>query len=136
MLAGRKLKTKAKTNLQNRAHKSHGKSWPVEQLMLSPATACKKSREISLLPVLSRRCDFVGECSRKIRPWLILDRVLSKRALPVEECKRCLQYVRSGNFLFCTRTSPWVSFPLFTRTLFTCLRHLSKSFVRLNVNPH
>ena len=52
-------------------------------------------------------------------PWFILDRVLSKRALPVEEYKRCLQYVRSDNFLIFTRTSPWVLSPLFTRTLFT-----------------
>ena len=32
----------------------------------------------NLLPVLSRRCDFVGECFHKIWPWFILDRVLSK----------------------------------------------------------
>ena len=38
-LAGRKLKTKAKTNLQNQTHKSHGKTWPVEQLL--PAITCK-----------------------------------------------------------------------------------------------
>ena len=36
-----------------------------------------------------------------------------------EEYERCLQYVRSANFLINTRTSPWVSFPLYTRTLFT-----------------
>ena len=36
-----------------------------------------------------------------------------------EECERCLQYVRSANFLINRRTSPWVSFPLFTRMLFT-----------------
>ena len=36
-----------------------------------------------------------------------------------EEYERCLQYVRSAKFLINTRTAPWVSFPLFTRTLFT-----------------
>ena len=40
VLSGRKLKAKAKTNLQNRTHKSLGKSWPVEQLL--PEIACKK----------------------------------------------------------------------------------------------
>ena len=35
--------------------------------------------------VLSRRCDFVGECFCKIRAWFMLDRVLSKRGLPVED---------------------------------------------------
>ena len=44
------------------------------------------------LPVLSRGCDFVGECFRKIRAWFFLDRVLSKRALPVEEFERKFPY--------------------------------------------
>ena len=39
-LAGRKLKAKAKTNPQNRTHKSRDKSWPINQLL--PAIACKK----------------------------------------------------------------------------------------------
>ena len=37
----------------------------------------RKSREIScFLPVLSRGCDFVRECFRKLQAWFILDRVL------------------------------------------------------------
>ena len=40
VLAGRKLKAKAKTNPQNWTHKSRGKSWPIKQLL--PAIACKK----------------------------------------------------------------------------------------------
>ena len=40
VLAGRKLKAKAKTNPQNRTHNSCGKSWPINQLL--PAIACKK----------------------------------------------------------------------------------------------
>ena len=62
-------------------------------------------------------CDFIGERFRKIRLWFILDRVLPKRALPVEECKRCLNSIRSKHFLIYTRTSPWVSIPLFTASL-------------------
>ena len=49
----------------------------------SPA---RKSLEISFLLVLSRRCDSVGEYFCKIRAWFMLDRVLSKRGLPVKEC--------------------------------------------------
>ena len=30
-----------------------------------------KFREINFLPVLSRRCDFVGECFRKIWAWFM-----------------------------------------------------------------
>ena len=33
----------------------------------------RKSREISFLPVLSRGCEFVEECFRKLRAWFILD---------------------------------------------------------------
>ena len=40
VLAGRKLKAKAKTNPQNWTHKCRGKSWPIKQLL--PAIACKK----------------------------------------------------------------------------------------------
>ena len=40
MLAGRKLKAKAKKNPQNQTRKSRDKSWPVEQLL--PAIACTK----------------------------------------------------------------------------------------------
>ena len=40
VLAGRKLKAKAKTNRQNRTHKSRDKSWLPEQLL--PTIACKK----------------------------------------------------------------------------------------------
>ena len=40
VLAGRKLKAKAKTNTQNRTHKSRDKSWLLEQLL--PTIACKK----------------------------------------------------------------------------------------------
>ena len=40
VLAGRKLKTKAKTEPQNRTQKNRGKSWPINQLL--PAITCKK----------------------------------------------------------------------------------------------
>ena len=40
----------------------------------------RKSREISFLPVLSRGCDFVRECFRKLWAWFILDRVVGIRA--------------------------------------------------------
>ena len=43
----------------------------------------RKSREISFLPVLSRGCDFVGECFRKLRAWFILD-VLDLGSCPVK----------------------------------------------------
>ena len=142
VLAGRKLKAKAKTNQQNRTHKSHVKSWPVKQLLRrSPA---RKSLEISFLSVLSRRCDFVGECFCKIRASFML--VVSCQN---EDClSRTVHFsnhkflgafaVRSCNLLtdICTRTSPKVSFPLFTQTLFSCLRNFSSCFVRRNVNPH
>ena len=86
VLAGRKLKAKAMTNLtnpQNRTHKSRGK---VGRLI----NYCRRSpARISLnsfLSVLSRRYDFVGESFCKIRASFMLDRVLSKRGLPVEDC--------------------------------------------------
>ena len=47
--------------------------------------------------------------------------------------------VQNGNFLIdiCMRsTSPKVSFPLFTRTRFPCIWHLSSCLIRRNVNPH
>ena len=40
VLAGRKLKVKAKMNRQNQTHKSRDKSWLPEQLL--PTIACKK----------------------------------------------------------------------------------------------
>ena len=69
--AGQKLKAKAKMNLQTQTHKSHGRTIVAAKLSLA-----RKSCEISFLPVLSRECDFVGECFRKLRAWFILDRVL------------------------------------------------------------
>ena len=45
-----------------------------------------KSLKISFLSVLSRRCDFVGECFCKIWASFMLDRVLLKQGLPVEDC--------------------------------------------------
>ena len=42
----------------------------------------RKSLEISFLSVLSRRCDFVGECFCKIWAWFMLDCVLAKRGFP------------------------------------------------------
>ena len=36
--------------------------------------------------VIQSICDFVGECFCKIRATFMLDRVLSKRGLPVEDC--------------------------------------------------
>ena len=84
--AGRELKTKAKTNLQTRTHKSHGRTIVagnrLQENLVNRQSLARKSREISFLPVLSRGCDFVGECFRKLRAWFILDRVLWKQALP------------------------------------------------------
>ena len=86
VLAGRKLKAKAMTNLtnpQNRTHKSRGKvGRSINYCRRSPA---RKSLN-SFLSVLSRRYDFVGESFCKIRASFMLDRVLSKRGLPVEDC--------------------------------------------------
>ena len=77
-LAGRKLKTKTKTNLQNQTHKSRGKSWPVEQLL--PAIACKKISR-NQLPRFSHfsNHELFGAFA-----------------------------VRSCNFLICTRTCPFI----------------------------
>ena len=51
---------------------------------------CRRSPARNLLKSVScqlpRRCDFVGECFCKIRASFMLDRVLSKRGLPVEDC--------------------------------------------------
>ena len=55
------------------AHPDSQESWSNNCCRQSLST---KSREISFLPVLSRGCDFVGECFRKLRAWFILDRVL------------------------------------------------------------
>ena len=74
-LAGRKLKTKAKTILQNRTHKSNCKSWPVEQLL--PGITCKKISR-NQLPRFS---------------YLSNHELFGAFA------------VRSCNFLICTRTS-------------------------------
>ena len=51
----------------------------------------------------------------------------------VNEFMKCiLSLVRFSHFSFliCTRTCPFVSCPLFMRTLSTCLRHHSTCFVR------
>ena len=94
--AGRKLKTKAKTNLQTRTHKSHGRTIVagnrLQENLVNRQSLARKSREISFLPVLSRGCDFVGECFRKLWAWFILDRVLWKQALPLEEFERKSPY--------------------------------------------
>ena len=86
VLAGRKLKAKAMTNLtnpQNRTHKSRGKvGRSINYCRRSPARISLNS----FLSVLSRRYDFVGESFCKIRASFMLDRVLSKRGLPVEDC--------------------------------------------------
>ena len=86
MLAGRKLKAKVMTNLtnpQNRTHKSRGKvGRSINYCRRSPA---RKSLN-SFLSVLSRRYDFVGKSFCKIRASFMLDRVLSKLGLPVEDC--------------------------------------------------
>ena len=142
VLAGRKLKAKAMTNLtnpQSRTHKSRGKvGRSINYCRRSPARISLNS----FLSVLSRRYDFVGESFCKIRASFMLDRVLSKRG----SLSRTVHFsnhkflgalaFRSCNFLLdiCTRTSLKVS--LFTQTLFPCLRHLSSCFVRRNVNPH
>ena len=55
------------------AHPDSQESWSKNCCRQSLVT---KSREISFLPVLSRGCDFVGECFPKLRAWFILDRVL------------------------------------------------------------
>ena len=52
----------------------------------------RKSCEISFLPVFSRGCDFVGECFHKLRALFILDRVLRKQALPLEEFEQKFPY--------------------------------------------
>ena len=136
MLAGRKLKAKAmtnQTNPQNRTHKSRGKvGRSINYCRRSPA---RKSLN-SFLSVLSRRYDFVGESFCKIRASFMLDRVLSKRRLPDEDCIFLIicslalwpfEAVTSCSYI-CTRTSLKAS--LFTQTLFPCLRHLSSCFVR------
>ena len=83
VLAGRKLKAKAMTNPQNRTHKSRGKvGRSINYCRRSPARISLNS----FLSVLSRRYDFVGESFCKIRASFMLDRVLSKRELPVEDC--------------------------------------------------
>ena len=64
--AGRKLKTKAKTNLQTQTQESWSNNCCRQSL-------ARKSREISFLPVLSRGCYFVEERFRKLRAWFILD---------------------------------------------------------------
>ena len=55
--AGRKLRTTAKTNLQIRTQKSHGRTNCCLQSL------ARKSREISFLPVLSRGCDLLENVS-------------------------------------------------------------------------
>ena len=70
--AGRKLKTKAKTNLQTRTHKSYGRTIVAGNRLqenLVKSVSCRFS---------SRVCDFVGKCSRKLRALFILDRVQNK----------------------------------------------------------
>ena len=57
----------------------------LQQLGGQTIFAGNRLQEIPFLPVLSRGCDSVGECFRKVRAWFILDRVLSKLALPLEE---------------------------------------------------
>ena len=49
VLAGRKLKAKAKTNLQNRTHKSHCNTWPVKQFLPNPYWPCCTSGGIQIL---------------------------------------------------------------------------------------
>ena len=64
--AGRKLKTKAKTNLQTQTHNSHGRTIVagnrLQENIMNRQSLARKSRENSFLPVLPRGCDFVGEC--------------------------------------------------------------------------
>ena len=72
--ASQKLKTKAKTNLQTRTQKSHGRTIVagnrLQENLVNRQSLARKSCEISFLPVLSRGCDFVGESFRML-PGLV-----------------------------------------------------------------
>ena len=100
----------------------------------------RKSLEISFLSVFSRRCDFVRECFCKIRAWFMLDRVLSKRELPIHFSYHNFLgafATRSDNFLINTCTSyvleDFLSF-VYANAFF--VSSASVCFVRGNVNPH
>ena len=136
VLAGRKLKARQRRTRRTGLPRVVTKvGYSNNCCQRSPA---RKSLEICFLSVLSCICDFVGECFCKVRATFMLDRVLSKRGLPVEDCAffwsfSPFEVVTSWSIS--ARVRPR-RFPLFTQTLFPCLRHLSSCFIRRNVNPH
>ena len=86
--AGRKLKTKAKTNLQTRTHESHGRTIVAGNRLqenLVKSVSCQFCHaDVTLLKNVS--------ASSGLGSSWILDRVLRKQALPFEEFEQKSPY--------------------------------------------